>query len=309
MVDIVSFLTELYVLVDTFCMEQGIVHPKRGRPPNLTCAEVVTLALFSQWGRFRSERDFYRFARVRLLALFPRLPDRSQFNRSVRQHLPLLQRLMQDLVDRLGAQDGSYEIIDGTGVPVRNSQRRGEGWLPEYTEIGRCNRLGWYEGFHLLVCCNPEGAATGFGLAGANAKEQPLAEAFFYGRASGHPRLRSVGKPAKSAYVGDTGFEGQQRHRRWRDDYHAEVICPPRKDYKRQWKRAQRRLSAARRQIIETVIDRLLNTFRLDRERPHALTGFWARLTAKFGLHNFCIWLNKQLGRRNLAFADLLGWN
>jgi hypothetical protein len=25
-------------------------------------------------------------------------------------------------------------------------------------------------------------------------------------------------------------------------------------------------------------------------------------------LHNFCIWLNDQLGRPRLAFADLLGW-
>jgi hypothetical protein len=25
-------------------------------------------------------------------------------------------------------------------------------------------------------------------------------------------------------------------------------------------------------------------------------------------LHNLCIWLNEQLGRPRLAFADLLGW-
>jgi hypothetical protein len=25
-------------------------------------------------------------------------------------------------------------------------------------------------------------------------------------------------------------------------------------------------------------------------------------------LHNFCMWLNEQLGRPRLAFADLLGW-
>jgi hypothetical protein len=25
-------------------------------------------------------------------------------------------------------------------------------------------------------------------------------------------------------------------------------------------------------------------------------------------LHNFCIWLNQELDRPNLAFADLLDW-
>jgi hypothetical protein len=39
------------------------------------------------------------------------------------------------------------------------------------------------------------------------------------------------------------------------------------------------RLLGGLRQIIETIYDKLLNTFRLGRERPHDLTGFQARLT------------------------------
>ena len=62
------------------------------------------------------------------------------------------------------------------------------------------------------------------------------------------------------------------------------------------------------RQIIETVHDRLLNFFRLAKERPHCIAGFQARLAAKVALHNVCIWLNRQHGRPLLQFADLLGW-
>jgi hypothetical protein len=35
---------------------------------------------------------------------------------------------------------------------------------------------------------------------------------------------------------------------------------------------------AGLRQVVETIYDKLLNTFRLARERPHDLTGFQARL-------------------------------
>jgi hypothetical protein len=31
-------------------------------------------------------------------------------------------------------------------------------------------------------------------------------------------------------------------------------------------------------------------------------------LAAKVTLHNFCMWLNGQLGRPWLAFADLIEW-
>ncbi len=56
------------------------------------------------------------------------------------------------------------------------------------------------------------------------------------------------------------------------------------------------------------IYDKLLTTLRLARERPHALDGFQARLAAKVALHNCCLWLNVQLGRELLAFADLLAW-
>ena len=62
------------------------------------------------------------------------------------------------------------------------------------------------------------------------------------------------------------------------------------------------------RQIVETVYAKLMEFFRLEKERPHSLDGFQANLAAKAALHNFCIWLNTQLGRGPLAFADLLGW-
>jgi hypothetical protein len=65
---------------------------------------------------------------------------------------------------------------------------------------------------------------------------------------------------------------------------------------------------AGLRQVVETIYDNVLTTFRLGRERPHDLTGFQARLAAKVGFHNFCIWFNIHLGRDPLAFADLLEW-
>ncbi len=68
------------------------------------------------------------------------------------------------------------------------------------------------------------------------------------------------------------------------------------------------RLVATIRQIVETVYDKLFNTFGLWQERPHELEGLRSRLAARVGLHNFCIWLNDQLGQPRLKFADLMGW-
>ena len=106
----------------------------------------------------------------------------------------------------------------------------------------------------------------------------------------------------------DKGFEGQAAGQRWRDCYGAWVICPPRRNSRNPWPKALRRWLAGLRQMVETVFGKLHQAFALDRERPHQLDGFQTRLAARVALHNFCIWLNRQVGRPSLAFVDLLGW-
>lgn len=87
------------------------------------------------------------------------------------------------------------------------------------------------------------------------------------------------------------------------------LVCPPKRNgHKRRWPKRLRRWAASIRQIIESVYEKLHDTFGLRRERPHDMAGLRARLAARVALHNFCIWLNEQLGRPRLAFADLLQW-
>ena len=105
----------------------------------------------------------------------------------------------------------------------------------------------------------------------------------------------------------DNGFCG--RAASWAQAYGAHVLSPPQRTWTTHpWPKALRRWLARLRQIVETVHDKLLRSFRLERERPHHLQGFRARLAASVALHNFCIWLNVQLGRPKLAFAGLLDW-
>ena len=42
---------------------------------------------------------------------------------------------------------------------------------------------------------------------------------------------------------------------------------------------------------------------------PKIAYGKGGSLATKIALHRFCIWLNEQLGRLKLAFADLLTWH
>jgi len=86
------------------------------------------------------------------------------------------------------------------------------------------------------------------------------------------------------------------------------MLAPPRNDRKHTWPKDWQKWHARLRQIVETVHGKWTETFRLDDERPHTLEGFLARLAALAALHNACIWINQSLGRKPLAFADLIDW-
>jgi hypothetical protein len=308
MVDPDTLLTTLYVMVDDFTKQHAPqwLHP--GPSAALTRSEIVTLAIFGQWCKFDSERDFYRWADRHLRSAFPTLPDRTPFNRQMRGERDLITHFALHMARSVRTPDDLYEALDATAVPTRDAKRRGVGWLAGQADIGWSNRLGWFEGFHLLLTVTPVGVITGFGFGAASTKDQPLAETFLAARHAPQPGLSSVGAALHIPSVMDKGFEGKAWHARWWAAYGAQVICPPKRGSKTPWPKPLRRFVAGVRQIIETVNDKLHHRFRLLRERPHELTGFQARLAAKVALHNFCIGFNQQLGRPALAFADLVDW-
>lgn len=133
MYDTDTFLTTLYVMCDDLCKPQLAPEtpdstqpnpqPRMGRPASLTRSEVLTLSLFGAWGRFTSERDFWRWAMRNGKAAFPSLPERSTFHRLRRAAWPELLRLFEALSEQALSQEMSqmlYQVMDTTALVTRN---------------------------------------------------------------------------------------------------------------------------------------------------------------------------------------------
>ncbi len=118
--DLDSFLVSLYVQVDDWWEAN---HPSPtptspGRPALLSASEVLTLAILAQWPRFRSERDFWRFARAHLRGYFPTLCSQGQLNRCIRALEPELRALQRAFAEELSKSQALYRVLDTTLVPA-----------------------------------------------------------------------------------------------------------------------------------------------------------------------------------------------
>ncbi len=297
MMDLDSLLVSLYVLVDDWWKAD---HPssalrKPGRPVLLSESEVLTLAILAQWPRFRSERDFWRFARAHLRPYFPSLCSQSQLNRCIRAPEPELRLLQRALAEDLTEPSAVYRVMDTTLVPamvrVRASRK---GLFCGQASFGRsASKTEWVYGFKVALVVDPDGVITAFGLAPANSDERPIGEAL-------------VASDRHGAYLADKGFTGVEWERLWMEIYGALVAANPKNDSRRAWPKADRRWASGKRQIIEGVIGQLKDFFCLERHRAKTLGGLLTRLAAKVAAYTCAQRINDSLGRPLRHLADLL---
>jgi hypothetical protein len=270
-------------------------HTPPGRPALLSDQEVLTLAILAQWPRFRSERDFWRFAWAHLRPYFPMLCSQGQLNRRIRALEPELRLLQRAFAEDLTEPSAVYRVMDTTLIPaivrVRASRK---GLFAGQASFGRsASKTEWVYGFKVALVVDPEGVITAFGLAVAASDERPIGDAL-------------IASDRHGAYLADKGFTGLEWERLWMELYGALVAAAPKNDSRRAWSKADRRWASGKRQIIEGVIGQLKDFFSLERHRAKTLGGLLTRLAAKVAAYTCAQQINDSLGRPLRHLADLL---
>ena len=94
--DLDTLLTALYVeLTDRIIPSSGFARSGPGRPPEVTDAELVCLAVAQVLLRFDDERHWLRAAARQVGHLFPRLLGQSEYNDRVKALAPLMEAAPQ----------------------------------------------------------------------------------------------------------------------------------------------------------------------------------------------------------------------
>ncbi len=171
--DLDTLLTAIYVLVDDFL-------PRRtgpGRPPRISDAELITLAVAQVFMGLPNDRQFLALAAYRLGHLFPYLPQQPGYNKRLRKLLPEIARAINYLAFNSPGFCDSLRLLDSTPVPCgasRETARRSE--FAGHAGYGYCrSHSRYFWGFRLYLLCSADGTPIAFELAPANAPERDVA--------------------------------------------------------------------------------------------------------------------------------------
>lgn len=269
-----ALVVALYVQIDDFL---GPRHRGPGRPPKLTDAELICLAVAQVLLGMPNDRQFLALARWRLGHLFPALIDQSGYNRRLRALAPQIGRCINYLAYISPSFCDRLRLLDSTPVPCgqsRETVKRSE--FAGHAGYGRCaSHSRWFWGFRLYLICAADGMPIGWELAAANIGERIVAaEMLDHVSVAGH------------TVVADKNFSGTE-FEQLMADHGAHFLRPDRKNEPRRYGSL-----GAVRQWIESTFWTCKGQLGLERHGARTLTGLGTRIALRLLALAAGIWHN-----------------
>jgi hypothetical protein len=296
-----TLATALYVRTDDLLKEsphRAPCRPAAGIGPQISDAELVTLAVMQALLGFTSEARWLRYARAHLGRMFPYLPQQPGYNKRLRALAATMAWLITVLARDTSLWSDDVWVADSTPVECgrsRETARRSD--LAGWAEYGYCashSRYFWGLRLHLLTTLH--GLPAGFALTGAKADERQVL-------------LDILADPALTA-----GRDGQviiaDKHYYGRDfeatlaEGGIRLLRPARQG---EPARPGTRFFKPLRQIIESVNDTFKGQLDLERHGGHTPAGVLIRVLQRILALTTAIWHNDRTGQplmRSLVAYD-----
>lgn len=291
----------LHVFVAVDDLYRQVVAPYDHRPGPRSAfsdSEVITVTLLAELLGLDTETGFLAYLDRHHRALFPRLPERSRFNRRRRQLTAATNRiraaLMEWVFGRLEPEERDLGVIDSLPVPVVGfSHARGSHrWYGEASYGYVASKREPIYGFKLHLLIAHAGLILDFALAPAHHPDGAFTE-------------QLLADKAWWTVLGDKAYLNAPLQA-WLTAHNVLHLLTPKRRNQRQQQPAWLTQAITHfRQAIETVNSQLTHQFHIERNWAKCVSGLAARIQAKLTAHTLGLYLNCLLGRPLLALQDL----
>jgi hypothetical protein len=279
--DLDTLLTALYVKIDDWLAGRS----RTGRPPRLSDAELLTLAVAQVLLGVRSEARWLRFVPRHLPGAFRYLPGQSGYNKRLRAALPLLQRAIRALARDTDLWTDATWIVDSTPVECARSRptaRRSNlaGWAA-YSYCPSHSR--WFWGLRLHLICTPAGLPITWALANPKIDERQVLTAIL-----NHDPHLLIERPGL-LIIADKGYVSTDLDR-WLAERGVQLWRP---SYRNRTPHPAQHLLKPIRQLIESVNDTLKGQLDLELHGGRSAEGVGARIAQRLLALTAAIWHNR----------------
>jgi hypothetical protein len=300
--DLDTLATALYVTVDDALAADPSLRPERpavGTAPELSDAELLTLAVLQALLGYTNEARFLRYANEHLRALFPYLPKRPAYNKRLRRSVAMMGAVMRLLASSCSSWWDDLWLVDSTPVECgrsRETAKRSD--LAGWASYGYCaSHSRWFWGLRLHVVATPSGLPIAFALASPKEDERDV----LWHLLLTDPALAT--RLGGQVLMADKGYRSDELEKLL-----AEMgITLIRPAMKGEPERPGRQFLKPFRQIIESVNQTLKAQLDLEHHGGRTPAGVIARVWQRMLALTAAIWHNQNTGQpvqRSLVAYD-----
>ena len=295
-----ALATALYVEADEFVKHHPDLVPWRpaiGIKPQVSDAELLTLAVLAALQQVDNESRWVRHANAHLGHLFPRLLQQSGYNKRLRKLAGLMAAFTAHLAADTSVYGDDVLVVDSTPIECARSRetvKRSE--LAGWAEYGYCaSHSRYFWGLRLHLVCTLHGLPIGYALTGAKADERVVLTDLIQFT----PALASGGR----TLIADKNYYGRE----FESVLATAGFTLLRKHRAREKPRSGTRLLKPLRQTVESVFDTLKDQLGLERHGGRTPDGVIIRVLQRLLALTAAIWHNDRTGQpvlRSLTAYD-----
>ncbi|MFI0908797.1 IS982 family transposase [Streptomyces sioyaensis] len=297
-----SLATALYVKTDDLLKDSPQLS-RGARPwgitPQLSDAELVSLAMMQAMLGFTSEARWLRHARAHLRHLFPYLPQQPGYNKRLRKAAEVIRRVTRTLARDTTLWSDDVWVVDSTPVECgrsRETVKRSD--LAGWAQYGYCaSHTRYFWGLRLHLVCTLQGLPVAFALTGAKADERET----LLDLLAVEPPLTAE-RPGQTL-IGDKNYFGRDFEEQLAE-LDIRLLRPARKG---ETERPGAQLFKPLRQVIESINETFKGQLDLERHRGRTPGGVAVRVLQRILALTAAIWHNDhtdQPGMRALTAYD-----
>ena len=264
--NLTDLFTNIFVIIDDIYNEIipiGIRNRRNIKDSKLSDSEIITISIVGELLTIDSEKSFFSLLKREYKELFPRLGDRTRFNRTKRNLHLVISKIRGYISEFMQLYSNNIRVIDSMPIPVCEFGRahfskcfKGE------ASYGICaSKKETYFGFKFHALTTVDGFLTDYVITPANIDDRNAVWDLC-------DKYRSI------SIIGDKGYINKR-------------LTPELKN--------ERQLLFKVRRRIETSFSQLTEQLNLNKVKSKSLLGFMTRTSIKVLAHNISFLINKLM--------------
>ena len=289
--NLTDLFTNIFVIIDDIYNEIipiTVSNRRNIKDSKLSDSEIITISIVGELLTIDSEKAFFSLLKKEYKNLFPKIGDRTRFNRTKRNLYWVISKIREHISLFMQSYSNNIRIVDSMPIPVCEFGRahfskcfKGE------ASYGRCpSKKQTYFGFKFHALTTIDGFLSDYIITPANVDDRNAVWDLC-------DKYKSI------SIIGDKGYVNKRLTPELKVERDINLLFLKRGNSKDNYPKDIRQLIFKARRRIETSFSQLAEQLNLNKVKSKSMLGFITRTSIKVLAHNISFLINKLMGNED----------